>query len=82
MAERRNVVGRVGVPVGILEHLETPSRLTLYGAKGCADGSVVPAPAAIANAVSDALHPLGIAVNELPVTPARLWRRLREAERR
>jgi 2-furoyl-CoA dehydrogenase large subunit len=67
------------VPPTVLEHLETASPFTLYGAKGCADGSVVPAGAAIANALSDALRPLGLAVNDLPATPARLWRRLREA---
>lgn len=69
------------VPPVILEHLETPSPFTLYGAKGCADGSVVPASAAIANAVSDALRPLSVAVNELPATPARLWARLVEGRR-
>jgi 2-furoyl-CoA dehydrogenase large subunit len=62
-----------------LEHLETASPFTLYGAKGCADGSVVPASAAIANAVADALRPFGVRVNELPVTPVRLWTWLRNA---
>jgi 2-furoyl-CoA dehydrogenase large subunit len=61
------------VPPTALDHIESPSPFTLYGAKGCADGSVVPAPAAIANAVADALRPLGVRVNELPITPARLW---------
>jgi 2-furoyl-CoA dehydrogenase large subunit len=70
------------MPPVVMEHVESPSPFTLYGAKGCADGSVVPAPAAIANAVSDALRPLGIAINELPVTPLRLWQRLREVEAR
>ena len=68
------------VPPVVLDHLETVSPFTLYGAKGCADGSVVPAGAAIANALSDALRPLGLAVNELPATPVGLWRRLREAQ--
>jgi 2-furoyl-CoA dehydrogenase large subunit len=61
------------VPPLVLEHLETPSPFTLYGAKGCADGSVVPASAAIANAVADALRPLGVRVTGLPLTPPRLW---------
>jgi 2-furoyl-CoA dehydrogenase large subunit len=61
------------VPPTALDHIESPSPFTLYGAKGCADGSVVPASAAIANAVSDALSPLGVRANELPVTPARAW---------
>jgi 2-furoyl-CoA dehydrogenase large subunit len=70
------------VPPVVLGEIETPSPFTLYGAKGCADGSVVPASAAIANAVADALRPLGVRVNELPVTPARLWRWLGEARKR
>jgi len=68
------------VPPVVLAHLETPSPFTLYGAKGCADGSVVPAGAAIANAVSDALRPLGLEIDALPATPLGLWRRLRAAE--
>jgi carbon-monoxide dehydrogenase large subunit len=38
------------------------------------EGGTIGAPAAIANAVADALSPLGIEVNELPVTPERLYR--------
>jgi len=66
-------------PPTILDHIESPSPFTLYGAKGCADGSVVPAPAAIANAVADALAPLGVEITELPVTPTRLWAHLARA---
>ena len=36
-------------------------------------------PAVIANAVSDALAPLGVRITELPMTPDRLWRLIREA---
>jgi carbon-monoxide dehydrogenase large subunit len=38
------------------------------------EGGTIGAPAAIANAVADALSPLGIEINELPVTPERLYR--------
>jgi carbon-monoxide dehydrogenase large subunit len=38
------------------------------------EGGTIGAPAAIANAVTDALSPLGIEINELPVTPERLFR--------
>ena len=69
------------MPGAVLEHQETPSPFTLYGAKGCADGSVVPAPAAIANAVADALRPLGLEVNELPLTPTKIWSWLARARR-
>jgi carbon-monoxide dehydrogenase large subunit len=36
-------------------------------------------PAVIANAVSDALAPLGIRINELPMTPTRLWELIERA---
>lgn len=67
------------MPPIVLEHIESPSPFTLYGAKGCADGSVVPASAAIANAVADALRRLGIGVTEAPITPARVWEWLQRA---
>jgi 2-furoyl-CoA dehydrogenase large subunit len=69
------------VPPVSLEHHESPSPFTLHGAKGCADGSVVPASAAIANAVADALAPLGVPITALPITPSRLWAMLESARR-
>jgi len=59
-----------------LAEVETPSPFTPLGAKGMADGSVTPAPVAIANAVADALRPRGLSVDRLPVTPGQLWERL------
>jgi 2-furoyl-CoA dehydrogenase large subunit len=38
-------------------------------------------PAVIANAVSDALAPLGIRVSELPITPSKLWEAIAQARR-
>ncbi|HXW24287.1 MAG TPA: xanthine dehydrogenase family protein molybdopterin-binding subunit [Xanthobacteraceae bacterium] len=55
-------------------HLETESPTTLGGFRGMGEGGTIGAPAAIANAVADALAPLGIAIEELPVTPERLFR--------
>jgi CO/xanthine dehydrogenase Mo-binding subunit len=37
------------------------------------------APAVIANAVSDALAPLGVRINELPMSPTRLWELIQRA---
>jgi hypothetical protein len=37
--------------------------------------------AVIANAVSDALAPLGIRINELPITPSKLWKAIERAGR-
>jgi carbon-monoxide dehydrogenase large subunit len=55
-------------------HLETVSPTTLGGFRGMGEGGTIGAPAAIANAVADALAPLGIGIDELPVTPERLFR--------
>ena len=53
-------------------HVETPSPLTLGGYKGMGEGGTIGAPAAIANAVADAVKPLGVAVTTLPILPAAL----------
>jgi CO/xanthine dehydrogenase Mo-binding subunit len=45
-----------------------------YGAKGCGEGSLAAATAAIATAVADA----GVPVTELPLTPERVWRLIQE----
>ena len=54
-------------------HIESPSPLTPLGAKGCGEAGTQSAPAALANAVADALRPLGVQPAHLPLTPARLW---------
>jgi CO/xanthine dehydrogenase Mo-binding subunit len=48
-----------------------------YGAKGCGEGAQAAVPAAIVTALADA----GVPVRKLPLTPERVWRRLREIER-
>lgn len=53
----------------ISNHLETPSPLTTLGAKGAGEGSSMSFPVAIANAVADALSPLGISIDSLPLHP-------------
>jgi carbon-monoxide dehydrogenase large subunit len=62
-----------------LVHLESESPTTLGGFRGMGEGGTIGAPAAIANAVADALSPLGIEINELPATPERLYRLIEEA---
>jgi aerobic carbon-monoxide dehydrogenase large subunit len=63
-------------------HLDTASPTTLGGFRGIGEGGTIGAPAAIANAVADALAPLDIAIDELPITPERLYRLLAAARRR
>jgi len=62
------------VPAIEVVHLERPSPTTLGGFKGVGEGGTIGAPAAVANAIADALAPLGVEISELPVTPDRLFR--------
>jgi carbon-monoxide dehydrogenase large subunit len=63
-------------------HIEAESPTTLGGFRGMGEGGTIGAPAAIANAVADALAPLGIEVTELPITPERLYRLVEAARRK
>ena len=53
-------------------HLETESPTMLGGFRGVGESGTIGAPAAIANAIADALAPLAIEPNELPLTPERI----------
>src|SRR5260370_38442913 len=48
------------------------------GVKGCGEAGAIGAPAALANAIVDALKPLGVRHVEMPATPERLWRRVHQ----
>ncbi|MSQ21364.1 MAG: xanthine dehydrogenase family protein molybdopterin-binding subunit [Betaproteobacteria bacterium] len=65
-------------PVRVL-HMETPSPLTFFGQKGIGEGGAIAPPAAIANAVNDALAPLGVEMLESPITSRRLLAALAKA---
>jgi 2-furoyl-CoA dehydrogenase large subunit len=65
--------------IAIVDHC-TPSPLTAFGQKGSGEAGYLGAPAAVASAVNDALAPLGLAVAELPMTPALLGELLAAAE--
>jgi carbon-monoxide dehydrogenase large subunit len=60
------------VPAIRIEHMETPSPYTEFGQKGLGESGAIGPPAAIANAVNDALGALGVEIGELPITPRRL----------
>jgi aerobic carbon-monoxide dehydrogenase large subunit len=64
------------VPSLEVHHVVTPSPLNALGVKGAGEGGTLPAPAAIANAVADAL---GVNVTEMPLTREHVWRRIRSA---
>jgi 2-furoyl-CoA dehydrogenase large subunit len=57
--------------IEIIEH-ETPSPLTVLGQKGTGESGYLGAPAALANAVNDALRPLGVSINSIPLKIAKL----------
>ena len=59
------------IDVGRLEH---PSPFTPLGAKGVGEGGAIPGPAAVADAIEDALASHGVTVRGLPVTPEMVWR--------
>lgn len=68
------------VPDIEIAHMETTSPQSITGAKGVGEGGTIGAPAAVANAVSDALAHLGVQVNHLPATPHRLRTAIRAAQ--
>ncbi|MGE3935036.1 MAG: xanthine dehydrogenase family protein molybdopterin-binding subunit [Rhodospirillaceae bacterium] len=67
--------GTTEVPDIRILHMHTPSPYTEFGVKGIGEGGAIGPPAALVNAINDALRPLGVEVTETPVSP----RRLREA---
>ena len=60
------------IPSVEIVHHVTPSPHTVFGQKGSGESGYLGAPAAIASAVNDAVRPLGIVVNSLPIKIARL----------
>ena len=64
--------GTMEVPDVRIVHMETPSPYTEFGVKGIGEGGAIAPPGAIANAVNDALRPLGVEINETPITPRRV----------
>jgi len=74
--------GATEMPSIAIEHMETPSPWTRFGQKGIGEGGAIGPPAAIANAINDALQDLGVEVDELPITPRRLLTKIRAAQSR
>ena len=60
------------VPAVEIGHIESPSPHTPHGIKGMGEGGAIAPPAAIANAVADALAPFDVRVTALPITPERV----------
>jgi len=62
----------------VTENLPTPSPFTLLGSKGIGESNTETAPAAVVLAIEDALKRFGIEIEEVPVTPERLWKLIKE----
>jgi carbon-monoxide dehydrogenase large subunit len=60
-----------------IDHVETPTKDTELGAKGCGEAGTAAASACVMNAVNDALSPFGATLNAIPLTPARILKALK-----
>ncbi|CAH1649705.1 Xanthine dehydrogenase family protein molybdopterin-binding subunit [Hyphomicrobiales bacterium] len=65
-------------PIDML-HTEVPSAVTTYGIRGVGEIGTIPPAAAVANAICDALRDYGVELNDMPLTPERVWRALAQA---
>ncbi|MEY9867078.1 carbon-monoxide dehydrogenase large subunit [Peribacillus sp. B2I2] len=70
------------IPTVEKSHQEFLSTRNPLGIKGVGEGGAISPPAAIANAVVDALDPLEIMINQLPISPSKLRNWIKEAERK
>jgi carbon-monoxide dehydrogenase large subunit len=69
------------IPPIEIHHLETISQASVTEAKGLGEGGAIGAPAAVVNAINDALSPFGASIDELPATPRRIRAALQSAAR-
>jgi aerobic carbon-monoxide dehydrogenase large subunit len=67
------------LPAFATRYKETPSPMNPLGAKGAGEVGTIPAAAAVISAIEDALAPFGVAIDEAPVSPARLVELIRQA---
>jgi carbon-monoxide dehydrogenase large subunit len=70
------------IPPIELHHMETLTPASVTQAKGLGEGGGIGAPAAIINAINDALAPFGVSIDEMPATPQRIRAALRAATER
>ena len=72
--------GPAEVPDLRILHMETPSPYTRFGQKGIGESGAIGPPAAIGNAINDALKGMGIEVDTTPITPRRLLALIQAAQ--
>ena len=66
--------------IEMIEH-NVPSPYTPLGSKGKGEGTPGMVPAALANAVEDALRPFDVRITSLPLTAERIWRLIQQAKK-
>ena len=66
------IPGATEVPDVRVLHMETPSPHTRFGIKGMGEGGAIAPPAAVVNAINDALRPTGAEITQTPATPERV----------
>ena len=64
------------MPDIVVSHVQSPTRSSMLGAKGAGEAGTAGAPAAVMNAINDALAPLGARVSSQPITPEKILRAL------
>ena len=69
------------IPVIELRHFETASTNSITKAKGLGEGGSIGAPAAVINAINDALSPFDLSIEEMPATPQLIRAAIRKAEK-
>ncbi len=67
------------IPPIEIHHLETLTEASVTKAKGLGEGGSIGAPAAVVNAINDALAPFNVSIDEFPATPQRIRAALRAA---
>jgi aerobic carbon-monoxide dehydrogenase large subunit len=67
-----------GVPAMAVSTIEVPCKNNPMGVKGCGEAGSVASPAAVINAIIDALADLGVTTVDMPATPQSLWRLIQE----
>jgi carbon-monoxide dehydrogenase large subunit len=75
------VPSAVELPTYVTAHTETPTPLNPLGAKGVGESATIGSVPAVQNAVIDALSHLGVRHLDMPLSPERVWRAIREAAR-
>ena len=74
--------GPTEVPTPRLDHMETLAPYTEFGVKGIGEGGAIAPPAAIGNAVNDALRRFGVELLRSPITPRRVLEAIHGARHR